>query len=51
MLVSRRADTDHKDAVPFTLVAVRRSLRVFRRFLLVAAIAFVAVPLAMLAVL
>ena len=51
MLVSRQADTDHKDAVPFTLVAVRRSLRAFRRFLLVAAIAFVAVPLAMLAVL
>ena len=51
MLVSRRADTDHKDAVSFTLVALRRSLRAFRRFLLVAAIAFVAVPLAMLAVL
>jgi signal transduction histidine kinase len=51
MLVSRPADTDHKDAVSFTLVAVRRSLRAVRRFLLVAAIAFVAVPLAMLAVL
>ncbi|HET9346948.1 MAG TPA: ATP-binding protein [Candidatus Limnocylindrales bacterium] len=51
MLVSRRADTDHKDAVPFPVVAVRRSLRAFRRFLVVAAIAFVAVPLAMLAVL
>ena len=51
MLVSRRADTDHKDAAPFTLVAVRRSLRLFRRFLVVGAIAFVAVPLAMLAVL
>jgi signal transduction histidine kinase len=51
MLVSRRADTDHKDAVPISGVAVRRSLRVFRRFVLVGAIAFVAVPLAMLAVL
>jgi Histidine kinase len=49
MLVSRRADTDHKDAVSYTFVAVRRSLRAIRRFLLVAAIAFVAVPLAMLA--
>ena len=51
MLVSRRADTDHKDAVPLTGVAVRRSIRAFRRFLLVGAIAFVAVPVAMLAVL
>jgi signal transduction histidine kinase len=51
MLVSRRADTDQSDAVPFTLVAVRRSLRHFRRFLLVAAIAFVALPLALYAVL
>jgi signal transduction histidine kinase len=51
MLVSRRADTDQSDAVPFTLVAVRRSLRRFRRFLIVAAIAFVAVPLALFAAL
>jgi signal transduction histidine kinase len=51
MLVSRRADTDQGDAIPLTLVAVRRSLRTFRRFLVVAAIAFVAIPLAMFAVL
>jgi signal transduction histidine kinase len=51
MLVSRRADTDHKDAVPITGVAVRRSLRAFRRFVLVGFIVFVAVPIAMLAAL
>lgn len=51
MLVSRRADPDHTDALPFTLLAVRRSLRSFRRFLLVGAIVFVAVPLALFAAL
>jgi two-component system, NarL family, sensor kinase len=51
MFVSRRADTDQGDAVPFTPVSVRRSLRAFRRFLLVGAIAFVAVPLALFAAL
>ena len=50
MAVSRKADTDQGDAVPFTLVAVRRSLRAFRRFLVVGAIAFVAVPIALFAV-
>jgi signal transduction histidine kinase len=47
MVVSRKADTDQGDAIPFTLVAVRRSLRAFRRFLVVGGIAFVAVPLAL----
>jgi signal transduction histidine kinase len=51
MLVSRRADTDQSDALPLSLVAVRRSLRSFRRFLVVGAIVFVAVPLALFAVL
>jgi signal transduction histidine kinase len=51
MLVSRRADTDQSDAIPFTVASVRRSLWEFRRFLVVGAIAFVAVPVAMLAVL
>jgi signal transduction histidine kinase len=51
MLVSRRADTDQRDAIPFSLLAVRRSLRSFRRFLLVGAIGFVAIPLALFAVL
>jgi len=51
MLVSPRADTDHKDAVPITGVAVRRSIRAIRRFVLVGFIAFVAIPIAMLAVL
>jgi signal transduction histidine kinase len=51
MFVSRRVDTDQGDATPLTLVSVRRSLRAFRRFLLVGAIAFVAVPLALFAVL
>ena len=50
MTVSRRADTDQGDAIPFTLVAVRRSLRTFRRFLVVGAIPFVAVPIALFAV-
>jgi len=50
MAVSRKADTDQGDAVPFTPVAVRRSLRLFRRFLVVGAIAFVAVPVALFAV-
>jgi signal transduction histidine kinase len=50
MTVSRRADTDQGDAIPFTLVAVRRSLRIFRRFLVVGAIPFVAVPIALFAV-
>ena len=50
MTVSRRADTDQGDAIPFTLVAVRRSLRTFRRFLVVGAIPFVAVPVALFAV-
>ena len=49
MTVSRKADTDQGDAIPLTLVAVRRSLRAFRRFLVVGAIAFVAVPVAMFA--
>ena len=51
MLVSRRADTDQSDALPLSLVAVRRSVRSFRRFLVVGAIVFVAVPLALFAVL
>jgi signal transduction histidine kinase len=51
MLVSRKADTDQSDALPLTLVGVRRSLRSFRRFLLVGTIAFVAGPLALFAVL
>jgi signal transduction histidine kinase len=51
MFVSRRADTDQSDAIPFTLVSVRRSLRAFRRFLLVGALVFVAVALALFAVL
>ena len=51
MLVSRRADTDQSDALPLSLVAVRRSLRSFRRFLVVGALVFVAVPLALFAVL
>jgi signal transduction histidine kinase len=51
MLVSRRADSDQGDAIPFTVASVRRSFRVFRRFLVVGAIAFVAVPVALLAVL
>jgi signal transduction histidine kinase len=50
MAVSRKADKDQGDAIPFTLVAVRRSLRAFRGFLVVGAIAFVAVPLALFAV-
>jgi signal transduction histidine kinase len=48
LLVSRRADHDHAEAIPRTLVATRRSMAGFRRFLLVAAIAFVATPLALL---
>jgi signal transduction histidine kinase len=48
LLVSRRADHDHAEAIPRTLVATRRSLAGFRRFLLVAAIAFVATPVALL---
>jgi signal transduction histidine kinase len=51
MLVSRRADTDQRDAIPFSLLAVRHSLRSFRRFLLVGAIGFVAIPLGLFAVL
>ena len=53
MLVSRSADTDQGDALPLplTLVAGRRSLRSFRRFLVVGAIIFVALPLALFAVL
>jgi len=53
MLVSRSADTDQGDALPLplTLVAGRRSLRSFRRFLVVGAIVFVALPLALFAVL
>jgi hypothetical protein len=51
MLVSRRADTDQRDAIPLSLLAVRRSLRSFRRFLLVGAIGFVAIPLGLFAVL
>ncbi|HEX5015037.1 MAG TPA: ATP-binding protein [Candidatus Limnocylindrales bacterium] len=50
MAVSRKADTDQGDAIPFTVVSVRRSLRAFRRFLVVGAIAFVAVPIALIAV-
>jgi signal transduction histidine kinase len=50
MAVSRKADTDQGDAIPFTPVAVRRSLRAFRRFLVVGAIAFVAVPIALFGV-
>jgi len=51
MLVSRRADTDQSDALPRSLVAVRRSLRSFRRFLLVGGVVFVAVPIALFALL
>lgn len=51
MLVSRRVDTDQGDSIPLTLVAVRGSMRWFRRYLMVAAIVFVAVPLALLTVL
>jgi signal transduction histidine kinase len=51
MFVSRRADTDQSDAIPFTLVSVRRSLRAFRRFLLVGTLVFVAAALALFAVL
>jgi hypothetical protein len=53
MLVSRSADTDQGDALPLplTLVAGRRSLRSFRRFLVVGAVIFVALPLALFAVL
>ena len=48
MLVSRRTDHDHAETIPRTLVATRRSIAGFRRFLLVAAIAFVATPVALL---
>jgi signal transduction histidine kinase len=51
MLVSRRADTDQRDAIPVTRVTVRRSLRSFRRFRVLGAIALVAIPLALFAVL
>jgi signal transduction histidine kinase len=51
MLVSRRADTDQSDALPRSLVAVRRSLRSFRRSLVVGSVIFVAVPLALFAIL
>lgn len=51
MLVSRRADTDQGDATPSTLVAVRRAVRAQVRSLAAGAIAFVALPLALLAVL
>ena len=51
MLVSPRADTDQRTPSRITGVAVRRSLRAVRRFVLVGFIAFVAVPIAMLAVL
>jgi signal transduction histidine kinase len=49
MLVSRRADSDHVEAIPRSLVAWRRSIAGLRRFLLVAAIAFLALPIALLA--
>jgi signal transduction histidine kinase len=51
MLVGRRADEDHVEAIPRSLVAWRRSMAGFRRFLLVAAIAFFATPVALLTVL
>ncbi len=51
MLVSRRADTDHAEAIPRSLVAARRSMAGLRRFVLVSSIAFVATPLALLAML
>jgi signal transduction histidine kinase len=51
MLVSRRADTDQSDALPLSLVAVRRSLRSFRRFLVVGGIVFVAIPIVLFAAL
>lgn len=51
MLVGRRADEDHVEAIPRSLVAWRRSMAGFRRFLLVAAIAFLVTPIALLAVL
>ena len=45
MLVSRRADTEQRDAIPVTRVTVRRSLRSVRRSHVVGAIAFVAISL------
>jgi signal transduction histidine kinase len=48
MLDSRRASTGHVEVVPRSLLAVRRSTAGFRRLLLVAAIAFIAMPIALL---
>ena len=48
MLDSRRASTGHVEVVPRSLLAVRRSIAGFRRLLLVAVIAFIAMPVALL---
>ena len=48
MLDSRRASTGHVEVVPRSLLAVRRSVAGFRRLLLVAVIAFIAMPIALL---
>ena len=51
MLVSPRAETDQADSIPLSLVSLRRAMRGSWRFLVVAAIVCVAVPLALVTVL
>lgn len=48
MLDSRRAKTGHVEVIPRSLLALRRSIAGFRRLLLVAVIAFIAMPIALL---
>ncbi len=51
LLVSRGADAEHVEAIPRSLVAARRSVAGLRRLLLVSSIAFIATPIALLAML
>jgi signal transduction histidine kinase len=48
MLDSRRAGTGHVEVIPRSMLAVRRSIAGVRRLLLVAIIAFIAMPVALL---